>query len=196
MTAALSQDKTVTALINSWRSGESGAEATINFLYRELRRIANRNLGSERKGLSIQPTELVHEVFLKLSSGADVKYNDRAHFFAVAAKSMRRILVDRGRARRAIKRGSGNVLVSIEEGRLPGASVTDWSELDRALTDLERLDDRAAKVVEMRFFGGMSEREIAQVLGVNERTIKRDWQWARAWLAAQLNRSEGGGNAS
>ena len=188
MAAQSLSSSSVTTLVNDWRAGD-GATA-INFLYRELRRMAARSLASERTGVSMQPTELVHELFLKLSAGDPVEFHDRSHFFAIAAKSMRRILVDRGRARRTVKRGEGNVALPLNEAQLPGTGFRDRSELDRALTELELLDDRAAKVVEMRFFGGMSEREIAEVLGVNERTIKRDWQWARSWLATQVTSAE------
>lgn len=151
--------------------------------------MASRLLHSESRS-TLQPTALVHELYLRLGQGRPPVWKDRAHFFAVAANTLRRILIDRARANLAARRGGGKVTVPIE-GTEPkvNCSYDDLIFLDEALTALEQSDPRAARVTELRFFGGLEEKEIAEQLGVSEITVKRDWKFARAWLALHLRES-------
>jgi RNA polymerase sigma factor (TIGR02999 family) len=156
-------------------------------VYDELHRIAVAYLRGERPGHTLQPTALVHEAFLKLLDQSRVEWRGRAHFLAVAAQAMRRVLVDHARRRRAQKRGAGVLLLSVDDMDLPGERRdVALDDLDAALTDLARLDQRPARVVELRFFGGLSIEETAEVLGVSPATVKRDWTAARAWLYREL----------
>jgi RNA polymerase sigma-70 factor (ECF subfamily) len=156
----------------------------IDAVYPELRRIAVRFLYNERAGHTLEPNALVNELWVRLSSGEALKYQDRAHFFAIAAQTMRRVLIDYARARLADKRGAGmqQMSLSVVDGWNPVAQNEDILLLDRALSKLEKADARAACVVELRFFGGLQD-EVAQVLGVSTITVKRDWKVAR--LAAR-----------
>jgi RNA polymerase sigma factor (TIGR02999 family) len=156
-------------------------------VYNELRSRASRYMGRERAGNSLQPTALVNEVYLKLVDAADVPWQDRAHFFAIAAAMMRRILVDAARARRTAKRGGGGYKVELDEYRM-AAPVADREllALDDAVEALFREDARKARVVELRFFGGLSLRETSEALGISEDTVSRDWTFAKAWLAHQI----------
>jgi RNA polymerase sigma-70 factor (ECF subfamily) len=155
-----------------------------------LRRIAAQCMRAERRDRTLQPTALVHEAFVRLASGAEVDWRDRAHFFALSAELMRHILVDAARRRRSAKRGGGVTAVELED-------VHGWLvehpeivlDVDRLLAKLEALDARQARVVEMRYFAGLTEEEIASILNVSERTVKRDWSMARAWMRAQLSPS-------
>lgn len=177
----------ITKIVNDWKQGGAASEAAVASLYRELKILAARGLrSSPQSPSSLQPTELVHELFLKLSDGSDLKFNDRRHFYAVASKAMRQILIDRGRARSALKRGGGKNDVCIEDIASLADEPCRWIDLDRILDDLAKLDNRASDVVEMRCLCGMTEKEIALVLGVCERTIKRDWQYAKAWILSRL----------
>jgi len=156
-------------------------------VYAEMRRIAARYMRRENPGNSLQATALVNEAYLRLVDLAQVRWQDRAHFFAVAAQTMRRILVDAARARAAGKRGGGAVHVNLDEALdampdRPGELVA----LDEALDGLARLDPRKAKVIEMRFFGGLTVEETAEVLKVSPDTVMRDWKMARAWLMREL----------
>lgn len=152
-------------------------------VYDELQQIAHRLLVGERSGHTLSTTALVHEAYFRLVDQSRVEWQDRAHFCAVAAKAMRRILIDYARRRRAIKRGGGEQPVSLDEQH---AGVDAQAELllsvDQALESLEKLSDRLARIVELRFFGGMTEEEMAEVLEVSPRTVRRDWVKARAWL--------------
>lgn len=158
-------------------------------LYPELRRIAARSLASERPGHTLQPTALIHEAYLRLHAGAAPDWQGRTHFMAVAATTIRRILVDYARGRRAVQRGGDAVRVpldKVEKGVT--CHIEEVLAIDEALCELEAADARAARVTELRFFAGFEETEIAKELGISVITVKRDWKFARAWLAARLAR--------
>jgi RNA polymerase sigma factor (TIGR02999 family) len=179
----------VTQWLAAWRQGDEEArDQLFAAIYPQLRQIASRFLQHERGDHTLDPTALVNELALRLLGSEPIAYSDRAHFFALAAQMMRRILIDHARARVAGKRGGVQqrvTLSSIEEGQVAPQSE-DVLMLDEALSKLEKADGRAAKVVELRFFGGLREQEIADVLGVSVITVKRDWKVARAWLVDQL----------
>jgi RNA polymerase sigma factor (TIGR02999 family) len=174
----------LTGLLLAWRAGEADAtERLFPLVYDELRRIAHRQLAAERAAHTLDTTALVHEAYLKLIDQTRVKWADRSHFFAIAAQAMRRILVDYARRYRAEKRGGGAQPVSLNDALLIAEERADaLLALHEALTELERIDERLSKVVEYRFFGGLSEEETAAVLGVTTRTVRRDWIKARGWL--------------
>jgi len=176
----------VTQLLAAWNAGDEHArDRLIPIVYADLRRMARRYMRRERDGHTLQPTELVHEAFMRLvDSGAD--WQGRAHFFAVAAQVMRRILVDHARTRQAAKRGSGAPALVLEDVAAPIHSDVDLLALDDALRLLGDLDPRQCQVVELRFFGGLSVEETAEVLGISTATVKREWQMAKAWLYRQL----------
>jgi RNA polymerase sigma factor (TIGR02999 family) len=157
-------------------------------VYPELRRIAARFLHNERNHHTLEPNALVNELCVRLLGSRPLAYQDRVHFFAIAAQTMRRILIDHARARIAEKRGGERERVTLTavEGWNPVADNKDIVSLDQALSKLEKADARAARVVELRFFGGLQENEIAEALGVSLITVKRDWKVARAWLMSRL----------
>ena len=184
----------VTELLHAWRAGDPEAEEQlVRVLYRELHEMARRRLRRERPGTTLQATALVHEAYLRLVDQRRVEWRDRGHFLALAATMMRRVLVDRARARRAGKRGGGEAAVALTDfagvanvadgGIDPAVEVL---AVDRALERLSAAFPRPARVVELRFFGGLEMAEIGEVIGVTERTVKRDWAFARAWLAREL----------
>jgi RNA polymerase sigma factor (TIGR02999 family) len=178
----------VTDLLHAWRGGDAAAEdRLLEVLYRELHAMARNRLRRERPGGTLQTTALVHEAYLRLVDNRRVEWRDRGHFLALAATMMRRVLVDRARARRADKRGAGAAAVTLTDaaaaGVDPGGNVL---EVDRALARLAAAYPRPARVVELRFFGGLELAEIGAVLEVTERTVQRDWAFARAWLAREL----------
>ena len=178
----------VTGLLRAWRAGDLQAEERlIGVLYQELHGMAQRRLRRERQATTLQTTALVHEAYLRLVDQQRVEWRDRGHFLALAATMMRRVLVDRARARQAGKRGSGEAAIALtdveEMGVDPAVEVLD---VDRALERLAAAFPRPARVVELRFFGGLELQEIGAVIGVTERTVKRDWAFARAWLAREL----------
>lgn len=162
-------------------------------VYDELRALATRSLCHERSGHTLQGTALVHEAYLKLVDQRQVRWQDRAHFFAVAAQLMRRILVDHARRHRAAKRGSGEPRLPLVEADVQAAPAPlgDWLALDRALDRLGALDERQARTVELRFFGGLTIEETAEVLQVSPATVKNDWSVARAWLYRELEGARG-----
>ena len=179
----------VTELLLELRGG--GAEAVDRLyplVYDELRRIAGRAFRRERSDHTLGTTGLVHEAYLRLADQTRLEYRDRVHFYAVAARAMRRILVDHARRHRAVKRGGGKVVIALDEAVLP---VEDRAEalvaLDEALHDLEELDPRLGQVVQCRFFGGLTEEETGEVLGVTARTVRRDWLKAKGWLYHRLS---------
>ncbi len=179
----------VTELLRAWSEGDRGAlDRLVPLVYAELRRRANAQLARERGHHTLQPTALVHEAFLKLVDQRSARWENRAQFFAVSAQLMRRILVDHARARGAAKRGGAVVRVSLDEAGEPSAAAEpDVLHLHQALERLAELDERQARVVELRYFGGLSIDEAAAVLGVSEITVKRDWAMARAWLFRELS---------
>lgn len=189
MTAARSTSD-VTALLGEVGSARPGAsERLLEVVYPELRRLARALMRRERPGHTLQPTALVHEAYLALLGGAaGVPFADRVHFFATAAKAMRHVLVDHARGRAAAKRGSGATQVPFEEERGHGAAVPcDVLALDDALGGLAAVDGRAARVVEMRVFGGLTVDEMALELGVSKRTVDGDWAVGKMWLARALS---------
>ena len=177
-----------TELLLRTSAGEPGAvERMFPLVYDELRRIAHRHLTREPTGRTLSTTELVHEAYLKLVDQTRVEWKGRAHFLGVAAVAMRRILVDRARGRGRLKRGGAQAPVPLESVDLSADERADLVvALDEALDRLRVLDERQARVVECRFFGGMTEEETAEALGVGLRTARRDWAKARSWLYAEL----------
>jgi len=179
----------VTTLLGAVRAGDQdAADRLLTLLYPELRRLAGRYLRGERGDHTLQPTALVNEAYVRIFNSAPVDWQDRAHFFAVVARQMRRILVDHARTVRAQKRGGDQIKVSVEVLHDVAARPDhDLIGVDEALSALEREDERSARVVELRFFGGLTEHEIGQVLGTSVATVKRDWTYARAWLLTYLS---------
>jgi RNA polymerase sigma factor (TIGR02999 family) len=177
----------VTGLLQRLRSGDAEAkERLFPMVYEELRQVARRALRRERPDHTLRPTELVHEAFLKLT-GAEGGWQNRAHFLGVAARAMRQILVDHARRRLAGKRGGGMVATTLEDiGAEKGLPPEEILALDSALERLELQDPRLRALVEYRFFGGLSDKEIAELLQVSERTVNRDWAKARAWLHKEV----------
>lgn len=178
----------VTALLLAWRDGDATAlDRLLPAVYEELHRMARRQLGRERSDHTLQPTALVHEVFLRLVDVRRIRWQDRSHFLAMSARLMRRVLVDSARARRYQKRGGQAVRVTFDPDHLPaGGPLQDVVELDLALDALAREDARKSQVVELRFFGGLSVEETAEALAVSTDTVTRDWKLARAWLRREL----------
>ena len=183
----------VTRLLREWANGEQAAlDALIPLVYDELRRLAAGYLHAEPPGHTLQPTALVHEAFIRLAGNApDCK--DRSQFYGVAARLMRQILIDHARSRQSAKRGGGFERVSFQEEQLVFADdgSPDLVALDDALERLAAVDARKARVVELRFFGGLSVEESAEVLHVSEVTVRRDWQFAKTWLLRELSRGGG-----
>ena len=181
----------VTELLGRWRGGDREAlDSLIPLVYNELRQIARHYLRSERPGHTLQSTALVHEAYVRMISQDLPQWQNRAHFFAVAAQLMRQILVDHARASRADKRGGGAPTIALEDAgdRFPQIDV-DVIALDDALKALSAMDAQQGKIVELKFFGGLSIEDTAEVLGVSAATVKRDWVTARAWLHRELDRS-------
>jgi len=181
-------DETVTRVLREAADGSASAAARLMpLVYDELRALAQSYLQCERPDHTLQATALVHEAFLRLVDQKDAKWDGKAHFFAVAAQAIRRILVDYARGHGRIKRGGGRERVALDESiAWPEARDLDLVALDEALRELERLDERQARIVELRFFGGMALDEIAAVLGVSARTVDGDWSMARLWLRRRL----------
>jgi RNA polymerase sigma factor (TIGR02999 family) len=179
----------VTHLLLELKQGNKEAEGRlIPLVYNELRRIAAIHLRREATNHSLQPTALVHEAYLRLTDIKEIDWQSRSHFFAVSATLMRRILVDHARAGKAHKRGNGWDVISLNEAILPSPErAPEILALDEALNKLAVLDKRQSKIVELRFFAGMSEEEAGNALGISERTVKRDWRIAKAWLFKELN---------
>jgi RNA polymerase sigma-70 factor, ECF subfamily len=189
MNAETPASEQITAWLTNWREGDLNAsERLFGVVYPQLRRIAARFLHNERGDHTLEPNALVNELYLRLLGAAPIDFKDRAHFFAIAAQTMRRILIDYARARVADKRGGEQQRLSLSavEGWNPVNRNEDILELDQVLSKLEKADPRAARVVELRFFGGLQEDEIAEVLNISIITVKRDWKVARAWLIARL----------
>jgi RNA polymerase sigma factor (TIGR02999 family) len=182
--------KPVTELLVRWRSGENAAlEALLPLVYDELRRVAHHHLQRERPGHTLQSSALVHEAYLRLVAQQPVQLQNRAHFFAVAAQLMRQILVDYARDRKAAKRRHDCKITLDEAIELPQRRDLDLLALDDALNELSRLDSQQARIVELRFFGGLSIAETSEVLEISPATVKRDWATARAWLYREVNRT-------
>jgi RNA polymerase sigma factor (TIGR02999 family) len=177
----------VTGLLLAWRDGDAAAlERLMAVVYSELRRLAHHQLRAERSGQTLLTADLVHETYLRLVDSSRVRWKSRAHFLAVAAQSMRRILVDAARTRNAQKRGGDQIRVALDDEMAVTADGVDLAALDDALKTLAEADPRRGQVVELRFFGGLSVEETAEALGVSPETVMRDWKVARAWLFGQL----------
>ncbi|MGE5835186.1 MAG: sigma-70 family RNA polymerase sigma factor [Acidobacteriota bacterium] len=186
----------ITALLRQWQGGHPAAlDRLMPVVQGELRRLAQRHLRGEARDRTLQPTALVNELYLRLAPLKAIAWQDRAHFFALASRLMRRVLVDAARTRRAGKRGRSRVRVTFDEARLPDMrreAAPDVLALDEALTKLAARDDRKARVVELRFFGGLSVEETAAVLGVSVETVARDWRFAKLWLGREIRKELGG----
>jgi len=180
----------ITELLVAWSDGDQAAlEKLTPLVYQELHRLAHGYLRGERAGDTLQTTALAHEAYLRLVGASQMRWQNRAHFFAVSAQLMRHILVDFARARRNLKRGGDVQQVSLDEAlTIASGHSPELVALDDALKDLARLDERQSKVVELRFFGGLTEVEIAEVLQVSPRTVSSDWNLARSWLSRELTR--------
>jgi RNA polymerase sigma factor (TIGR02999 family) len=182
----------LTTLLRAWRGGDRDAgERLFPVVHAELRRVAARQLRRERRGHTLQPTALAHEAYLRLAGAEGLDCGSRGHFFALAARVMRQVLVDHARRRRAAKRGGFRVGLSDVELPAAGARDVDVLDVEQALAELARLDAEQARVVELRYFGGLTAEETAEVMGVSVRTIKREWQTARAWLQRRLRTESG-----
>jgi RNA polymerase sigma factor (TIGR02999 family) len=183
-----SEPKDVSAILSAWGEGDQAAgNELIGIVYQELRRLAAYYLQAEPAGNTLQPTALVHELYLKLFSTEPVRLHDREHFLAVAARQLRHIVVDHARNKHAQKRGGPQAALSLDD--VNGLSIPTDSrvvDLDRALARLEKLDARAAQVVELRFFGGLTDDEVGKALRISVATVKRDWDFARSWLLNQM----------
>lgn len=198
----------VTELLAQWRDGSEQAFAQLSaLLYEELRQLAQRHLGGERNNHTLQRTALVHEAFVRLVNQRSVEWQSRAHFFGLASKIMRRVLVDYARARLAGKRNNGAAALSLDQWgestdedaaadavptalhHLDAHTQEDVSAIDQALNRLEQLDARQAQIIEMRYFGGLSIEHTAEAIGISEATVKREWTLARAWLRRELGKA-------
>ena len=184
----MAQDADITTKLRAWAEGEPSApESLFPLVYDELRRMAHHHLRRERLGHTLDTTALVHEAYLKLVDQTSAQWRDRAHFFAVASTMMRRILVDYARRYLAEKRGVAPRRVSLTDDMLVAEERADTLvALDEALNELERIDPRLSRVVECRFFAGLTEEETAEILGVTARTVRRDWTKAKGWLHRTL----------
>ena len=173
----------VTVLLNAWSDGKQDAlDELMPLVYQELRKLARSYLRAERPEHTLQPTALVNEAYLRLVDQRNVRWQNRRHFYGIAAQLMRRILVDHARKRQSEKRGGGEALIPFEEARGVPVKAQDLVALDDALKDFATIDPRSAKIVELRQFGGLSIDETADVLEISPATVKRDWTVAKAWL--------------
>ncbi len=184
----MAESTDVTTLLIRWSQGDEHAlEELAPILYNELRRVAGRVVQGERPGLTIQPTELVHEAYLRLADQTRLESRDRAHFLALAARAMRQILVDHWRKKNAAKRGSG-LKVSLDDGAdIADRKPPELLDLDDALRSLAEIDERKAKIIELRYFGGMNAAEIAETLSISTATVNREVRFAQAWLHRELS---------
>ncbi len=189
MTPASPQQQQVTQLLGDWRSGDGSAlEKLIPLVQPELQRLARHYMSRERPGHTLQATALLDDAYLQLADKTHPQWQNRAHFFAVAAQLMRRIMVDHARQRNAAKRGGGAIRISLDEcAAVTETRADELLALDEALEKLAVFDQRKAQVVEMRYFGGLTTEEIADVLKIHVNTVTRDWTAARAWLFAALS---------
>ena len=185
-----SSSNLVTELLAKWRAGDQEAlEKLVPLVYDELRRVAHRYLRHERPDHTLQSTALVHEAYLRLQKQGAKEFENRAHFFAISAQLMRQILVEHARRRLATKRAGGHRLALDDTIGFAKSKSVDMVSLDEALNGLARLDPRQSRVVELRFFGGLSVEETSSVLGISPATVKRDWMTARVWLLHEMNRA-------
>lgn len=184
--------KDITQMLNAVSSGEQrSAETLVLLVYDELRAIAVRHLQRERQGHTLQATALVHETYVRLVDQQRVHWTGRAHFLAMAATMMRRILVNHAKARQADKRGgaAARTVLSVDSLELPEKSL-DLLALDEAICRLARLDPQQCKIVELRYFGGLTVKEVSQVIGISQRTVHREWTFAKAWLRGEISKGD------
>jgi RNA polymerase sigma factor (TIGR02999 family) len=179
----------VTGWLRAWSAGDQTAlDKLVPLVYAELRQRARHLMARERVGHSLRPTALIHEAYLRFFGSANVEWRDRSHFYALSSRLMRQILVDHARARNRRKRGGSARLVAFDEAAMDHRERSDLERLDDALSALARSDERKSRVVELRFFGGFSVEETADVLGVSPQTVLRDWRLAKAWLQREMTR--------
>lgn len=181
----------ITGLLLDWGNGDKAAlDRVVPIIYQELRQIAHRQMRRERAGNTLQTTALVNEAYLRLIDYERVRPRDRAHFLAIAAQAMRRILIERARSRRANKHGSGGQKISLDDAeQISDQRANDFVALDEALTNLAAIDSRKSQVVELKYFGGLTIEEIAEVLSVSTPTVERDWRTAKTWLHREISRT-------
>ena len=181
----------VTQILHDWSGGDRQApERLMPLVYDEMRRVARSFLARERGGHTLQPTALVNEAYLRLVDQRSVSWQNRAHFYGIAASMMRRVLIDHARAHATEKRGGGAVHLSFDDVQVPlEERAASFVAMDEALEKLSQMDERKGRIVEMRFFGGLTDEEIAEVLGVSTRTVLRDWKTARLWLFRELSQN-------
>jgi len=182
----------ITGLLKAWGEGDHAAlEKLVPLVDAELRRLARRYMGGERAGHTLQPTALINEVYLRLIDWGNISWQDRAHFFGLSARLMRRTLVDHARRHRTSKRGGSALTIAFDEASVvPQERTADLVAIDDALNILATQDSRKSQIVELRFFGGLTVEETAAVLKISPRTVKREWSLARAWLYCQLTQGE------
>ena len=182
-------DEEITQLLQEARAGKRDSmDRLMEVVYEDLRGVARRHMSAERESHTLQPTALVHEVYLRVFGGAPVDWQNRNHFYAVMARQMRQVLIDQGREFRAAKRGGG-VRISLDEARVPGAALDyDIEAVDELLRRLQKTDPTSAKVVELKFFAGLTDREVADAVGVSHSTVRRHWEFARAWFSSKLSK--------
>jgi RNA polymerase sigma factor (TIGR02999 family) len=188
MDARQASQQRVTELLTQWSQGDDAALAELTpLVYEELRRLAHHRMGGERSDHTLQTTALVNEAYLRLADQTNPRWQNRAHFFAIAARAMRQILVNYAKSYRAQKRGGGALKVDLEEARLVSPEESrEIVDLHEALERLATLDSRKAQVVELKYFGGLNYDEMAEVLKTSRVTVRRDWEFARAWLHTEL----------
>lgn len=184
-----SPDNDVTRLLEAWSEGKQEAfDELMPLVYEELRRMAKNYMNSQPSGHTLQTTALIHEAYLKLADQREKRWQNRAHFFAVAAQSMRHILVDHARSHQTQKRGGETQIISLEDvAYISNERADEIVALDEALQNLSALDERKGRVVELRYFGGLSVEETAEVLKISQETVMRDWRFAKTWLLRELS---------
>jgi RNA polymerase sigma-70 factor, ECF subfamily len=192
MDTALLSQRRVTELLERWSNGDGAALAELTpLVYEELRRLAHRQMGGQRPGHTLQTTALVNEAYLRLADQTNPRWQNRAHFFAVAARAMRQILVSYARSDRAQKRGGGALKVNLDEAAIVSPEQSkEFVDLHEALESLVTLDSRKAQVVELKYFGGLNYDEIAEVLKISPVTVRREWRFAKAWLHNELHKAD------
>jgi len=192
MVADRTPSPNITALLRAWGDGDQSAlEHLTPLVYQELHRLARRHMSRENEGHTLQATALIHEVYLRLVEFQGVRWQDRAHFFAVCARLMRRILIDFARSHDSLKRGGSEPKLTLDEGLIVSPDVpAELMDLEHALTKLAQEDPRKSSVVELRFFGGLTVKETAEVLKVSPDTVMRDWSMARAWLLREMDEGQ------
>jgi RNA polymerase sigma factor (TIGR02999 family) len=185
----LGKSQSVTQLLTQWSEGNDFAlEELMPLVYDELRVMAKRHMGLQKKGHTFQTTELIHEAYVKLAKNDGQSWDNRAHFFSVASKAMRHILVDYARSKNAQKRGNAAQKITFEENAMISKDNSmEVLALDEALKSLQKFDERKSQIVEMKFFGGLTIEEIARVLKISAETVKRDWRFSRTWLLKEIS---------